>query len=160
VKASPLATGWLAGGHTRARVLSCLYARLSHHASRVAVGKTVNYLEERRLEHRLIRGTNDVLLEFRGRFLTAKSLTCVSIDDSINCPLRNSTVRRRTSPGKEANPGRKRWKNRYFCCAVTGGDHKRLSARSTIRSCSTLPSFHSQFVSLSNHLAQPSAAGV
>jgi hypothetical protein len=36
--------------------------------------------------------------------------------------------------------------DRYSCCVVTGDDHTRLSARS-VRSCSALSSFHSQFVS-------------
>jgi hypothetical protein len=38
----------------RARVLSCLYARHSHHASRVKVVKTVNCLGKRELDPPII----------------------------------------------------------------------------------------------------------
>lgn len=84
--------GWLA--RRKHGLLSCLalHARHPHHASRV---ESAICLEETGLDRRLLVALEEFTLEFRCRFSTANSMTYLSIDGSINCPLWNSTARRR-----------------------------------------------------------------
>ena len=99
--------GWLAAAESTGLVLSLC----STFSSRVSCqsGQTVTTWEKESWILRLFRAMYDVLLEFYRPLLTFNGMTCVSIENSINCPLWNSTVRRRTSPGnlhlrEEANP--------------------------------------------------------